>query len=367
MKPSTTSEAAVIRRLVVAILCLLTVAALFFAKDLLLPIVLGAFIALALSPIVRSLDRVGVPAVIAAILVSAVIGAAVLGLFIGAGDTLARLVDNAPAFGEELRQRLEVLIRSFKTVKDATQTVEEIAGDIETTDVERVVVQQPGLVVTAVGGFASAGTSAAIGMLLAAFFLASGRDLKRMIVNRLETHGERRSALHAVEGTQRLISRYLFTITVINAALGASVATAFAILEMDEPLLWGVAAFLLNYMPFVGTLVGVTSAAAIALVTFDAWQVALIPPLVYLALGTLEGQVVTPALVGRRLEINVVIVLLSVMFWTWLWGPAGAFLAVPMLVVVKALVEARAEEKPAVPEHDDAGEPEVKADGTARA
>ena len=361
------SEAAAVRRLLAAIFCLLAIAALFFAKDLLLPIVLGAFTALALSPIVRSLDRVGVPIVIAAILVSAAIGSAVLGLFIGAGDTLTRLADSAPAFGEQLHQRLEVLIRSFETVKDATQTVEQIAGEIETSNVERVVVQQPGLLVTAVGGFASAGTSAAIGMLLAAFFLASGRDLKRMIINRLESHGERRSALHAVEDTQRLISRYLFTITVINAALGASVAIAFAIIGMEEPLLWGVAAFLLNYMPFVGTLVGVTSAAAIALVTFDAWQVALIPPLVYLALGTLEGQVVTPALVGRRLEINVVIVLLSVMFWTWLWGPAGAFLAVPMLVIVKALMEARAEDEPALAGRDDAEDPKAASDGRARA
>jgi len=135
------------------------------------------------------------------------------------------------------------------------------------------------------------------------------------------------------------ISRYLAAITVINAGLGLAIGLALWAVGMPNPLLWGIAAFLLNYLPFLGAIAGTLGVGMVALVTFDTAGQALLAPLAYYTLTSIEGQVITPLMLGRQLAINTVAVFVTVMLWVWLWGVPGAFLAVPVLVIVKVLAD----------------------------
>jgi predicted PurR-regulated permease PerM len=138
---------------------------------------------------------------------------------------------------------------------------------------------------------------------------------------------------------ERRVSHYLLTIALINAGLGICVGIVLTVLGMPYPYIWGIAAFLLNFLPYLGALTGVALVAALSIVTFDSFSYALLPPLAYLTLTTLEGNVVTPMLLGRRLELNTVAVFLTVVLWGWLWGVAGALVAVPFLVVFKVIAD----------------------------
>lgn len=333
-----TGELRGVRRLLTGLLILQVIVAVYFAKDVLLPIVLGLLVALTLSPIVRRAARFNVPAPVAAAVLIGALGAS---LVIGAltlGDSVRGWVDEAPTLGERLKERLSSLTESMEAVKEATKEVEELANG-QGQAVQRVVIDQPGLLNAAVSNAAGAGTSIAVGLVLALFLLSSGTLFYLKLIQSFSSFRDKKNALQMIYELERRISRYLLTITAINAAVGAAVAClAFAVGLPYAPI-WGVVAFLLNFLPYLGTIVGTTLFAAVSLVTFDDLGVALLAPALYLAIGLIEGQIVTPAIVGRRLEINSVSVLLAVIFWGWLWGVAGALVAVPFLVVIKVVCD----------------------------
>jgi predicted PurR-regulated permease PerM len=135
------------------------------------------------------------------------------------------------------------------------------------------------------------------------------------------------------------VSRYLLTISAINAGLGVCIGLSMAVLGLPNPLLWGIAGGLLNFIPYLGSLVGNVLATAVAIVTFPSLAEAALVPIVYLALQILEGNFVTPFIVGRRLELNTVAILIFLSLTTWMWGIVGAIIGVPLLVVVKVFAD----------------------------
>jgi len=142
-----------------------------------------------------------------------------------------------------------------------------------------------------------------------------------------------------VKSIEERVSTYFITITLINAVLGVCVGLALWALGMPDPILFGIAAFFLNYIPFVGAIIGVSITFLIAVLTFNSLAVAALPAFVYFSLNAIEGQIITPMLVGRRLRLNAVVVFLSVAMGAWMWSFMGMFLAIPVLIVLKALSE----------------------------
>jgi predicted PurR-regulated permease PerM len=318
----------------------LGVGALYFARDLFLPLVLAVIAALTLSPIVRGLARRGLPEWLTApALVVALVGVLGLGAYL-LSYPLAEWLARAPEIGRELEWELYSLRSSLEAVEEATKRVDEIAqtgGD--EPGVDEVVVREPGFLVAASSGLAGALATAGIAALLALFLLASGDRIYERIVHVLPTFHDKRTAVEIVRAIERSISRYLLTITLINTMLGLAVGTALWALDMPTPALFGAMATLLNFLPYIGAILGVAITAAIALVSFDGLGATLAAPLVYFAFTALEGNVVTPLIVGRRLEINAVAILVGVAFMGWLWGAVGIFLAVPLLVVLKTICD----------------------------
>lgn len=171
------------------------------------------------------------------------------------------------------------------------------------------------------------------------FLLASGDLLYLRIVQSFDTLKEKRAAYDALREIEGSLGNYLASITVINVGLGVVSGLAMWALGMPSPLLWGVAAALLNYIPYIGAALGYVGAFVVALVVFDDVWWALLVGGTYFGLTAIEGQFVTPYFVSRRLQLNTVVVFLTVALWAWLWSILGMVVAVPMLVVIRVLAD----------------------------
>ncbi len=327
-----------IRTLLAFLVMLHFIVALYLAKSMFMPVVLGILIALALSPIARAAMRIGIPAPIISVLLIGGLGGGLLMSAYSLSDPVSGWIEDAPQLGAKVQERLAPVSESVEAVKSATEDVEKIAQQ-GSADTPQVAIERPSLLEAAFLNLAGLGTTIAVAFVLALFILSSGTLFYEKLVASFASLSSKKYALKAVYGLQRKISRYLFTVTVINAGLGVCVGLVAAFLGLPNAAIWGIAAFALNYLPFIGTIVGTALIGAVSIVTFDDLSYAFLAPAAYLILGTIEGQILTPSLVGKSLKINTVSVFLSVIFWGWLWGIAGALLAVPILVVVKVVCD----------------------------
>lgn len=339
-----------IRRVLVMTFLMALLTAVYFTRDVLLPIVIAIVLTLTLLPAIRTGERYRIPKGVTAVAVIVAMG----GIFFQLGYVLSgpaqTLAADAPKIAQEVQDKLGGIM---DRVADLRETADDVAGaTADTTLIDTdgdgvpgtpvaVVVEEdtPGLADQVVSGLASAGGAIGAALVLTVFLLASGDFYHRRIVEAMPRLRDKKQALTIIRDVERQISRYLGAIFLINALLGVAVGVAMWLLGMPMPVVWGLLAFLLNFIPFVGNILNVVLVAAVSLVTFDTLWDAALPPLALLVLSLLESNVVTPLFIGRRLELNTVSQLIMVAFWTWLWGVPGAILAVPFLVVVKAVCD----------------------------
>lgn len=196
-------------------------------------------------------------------------------------------------------------------------------------------VEQPSLLVFAAGSVANFMALTVVGLILALFILASGNLFYVKLIDSFSSFADKRRAVATAREIEQQISRYFLTITSINAALGLCIGAAMYAIGLPNPELWGVLAFILNFLPFIGAVTGALLVAAFGILSFDTLGFGLLPAAIYLLLTSIEGQFVTPHVLGRRLELNTVSVFLTVIVWSWLWGIPGALMAVPFLVLLK--------------------------------
>lgn len=323
-----------------AILTTITIlCAFYFAKDLVMPVLLGVLLALTLSPVSRFLVRLGLPHFVSAFLLILVTAVSVSAIIVFSATTVNSWVAEAPELGRELRDKLAGVSDTIEIVRDASQEVEDMASDASGGGAQEVIIKQPSLLDNAVSTLTSMAATIAVALVLATFLLASGDMFYIKIVQSFKSMSGKKRALTAVYDIERKVSRYLFTITLINAGLGCTIALTVGALGLEYAYIWGIAAFLLNFVPYLGGFVGSLLIGAYSIVYFDSLSYALLVPIAYQAITGIEGQIITPMLVGRRLEMNAVAVFLTVVLWGWLWGIPGALVAVPFLVVVKVICE----------------------------
>jgi len=328
-----------IRTCLVVLAIAATGVVIYFGKDIVMPIALGLLFTLTLTPPVRWLRRRGLPAGLAAVLVVLLVGGAV-----GTGAwflsaPVSDLIDTAPRIGERIKERVRDVESSAGAISEISDQIDEIAGEGDAGTTQVVSIKQPGLVSSATSTLTTGLTSLSVALVFALFMLGSGNLFYEKIVAVMPGLHEKKRALRIVHDVEGNVSRYLFTITLINATLGLVIGTLLFLYGMPGAALWGVIAAVVNFLPFVGAIIGAGLLAAISLGHYDGLWPALIPPAIYLACTTIEGNVLTPLIVGRRLELNVVAVFLTVAVWGWFWGIAGALMAVPLLVVFKVLCE----------------------------
>ena len=329
-----------------ALLVLATLAVgytLWAAQDLLLPILLGMFFALVGNPIIRLLRRLYVPRFVGALLVvvGGIAGTVALGnqLVVPASDWFR----DVP---KELRELTPKLRQLAKPVQDANRAAENIAraagGESgKKVQVVRTQVDDPYKALTATPRLLA---SVLAVVLLTLFFMVYGENLQRHAIALLPGRQQKKFTVDLLQSIEHEISRYVLTISVINALVGLIYAAILYALDvpLPEALLWGTIVAVLNFAPYVGPLIGMALMLLVGFVTYkDPW-LSVLPALIYLGLHTLEGQIVTPIVLGRRMALSPLILILALMLFGWLWGIVGLLLAVPLLVCVK-LVLARVE------------------------
>ncbi|MGP1394749.1 MAG: AI-2E family transporter [Inquilinaceae bacterium] len=318
---------------VLAVFCVL-----YFARGLIMPIVLAILLSIVLRPLVRMLEKIRVPSHLgAAIVLIALVAIVVAGAY-RLSEPAYDWVQRGPTVMRGLEDKLSGVRESLEEAQEVTQQLEDVAAVGADTDTT-VVVAGPSLsrqifdqAQTAFGGIF-------LILVLLYFLLAQGSDWLRGMVDSIQDPRRRKETAEAMANVETEISAYLRTVAVINFCLGMVTAAAMFALGMPNPLLWGVMVATLNFIPYLGAIISLGIITLVSIMTFDTPLQILLPPLVFLGLTSLEGHFITPTVVGRRLTLSPILVFFTVLLWGWLWGIPGALLAVPILATFKVLAD----------------------------
>lgn len=322
-----------VRLLAIVAIC----ASLYLAKNLLMPIAFAVVLALTFSPLVQLGARWRIPGIVSAIIIMLTITTIVASAVMGLAQPFAELVEEAPQIGSQLKEKLRDLREPMESLNRAESQAEELTKGEEPT--QEVVIKSPGLVARAADDFVSIIANLAFTLVLM-FFLLISRDLfLTKVIRVLPTLSDRKKALAVAKDIEQDVSKYLLTVAIINTILGCLVGMWCWYVGMPTPILFGVLAALLNFLPYIGSALGILITAGVAVITFDTLSSALLVPAGYFLLTVLEGQFITPAVLGRRFSINTVVILLTIGFWGFIWGPIGVLLAVPLLIIFKAFCD----------------------------
>jgi predicted PurR-regulated permease PerM len=317
------------------VMCVLMLGVLLYlARALVLPLLCALSVSLTIGPLVGYGQRHNIPAWLSAItFVVLLIAAANIAVVMLAGAA-SELVARAPELGAGLAQKLHIFDRPLAAVSEL-QTALGINASDKALDFN------PSNLVT---GFLTIVTPAALQFVLQAvtffaslFFFILGRSgFRNYAVNWFASRTARLRALKILNDIEENLGGYLIVVTAINLSLGIVTTVMAILLGLPSPLLWGAFAFVLNYIPYVGPAIMYGLLFGIGIVSYPTLLGALIPPGLFMAVTVIEGQFLTPAIVGRRvLNLHPLAIVLSIAFWAWLWGPVGAFLATPILIIAR--------------------------------
>lgn len=311
----------------------------YFARSLLLPIILAALIALFASPAVRFLVRLKFPKPLASLMVLTLlvvgVGYGVSLLYSPAATWLERL----PLLSSKLALQVDGMAESLETLKSS------MLPDRDDPDSE----DEKSPLDSALGsGFLPllsvlAQTTAIVLVQLATviiltyLFLLFGGTLLRNIVRGASTLHEKKNLVKMYQTIEHDISRYVWVISVINIMLGVATFAVLSMLGVADPLLWGVLATILNFAPYLGPFVLTLLLTAVGFVEFQSLGQALTVPAAFLVLNVIESQLVTPMALGKRFNMNPLLVVIWMFIWGWMWGAVGVLIAIPLLVCLKII------------------------------
>jgi predicted PurR-regulated permease PerM len=336
------------RAAVIVLALMAAVAAAYAARSFLAPTFVALVLAVMLSPISAALERAGAPAPAAAALT---IGPPLLALILALvwlAPLSAEWLNKAPAMVAELEREFQGVRESLQAVREAAEQVEE-AANLGGEDRDTVVLADGGLMSNLAVGAPAAVASCIYAVILMFFMLAERRRL-RLAVLKLPLSSRMRSCLgQAMIDMGSDVAHYLLITAIINLVLGALSGIVLHAFGVPNAPLWGAGVALLNFIPYVGPVVMQAVIFIVCVTTQDSLSAAIWPTLSVIALNQIEGQVVTPLILGSRLQLSPLAVFLAVGFGGWLWGIAGAFVAAPLLVMCRTLAANLLRKKPAPP------------------
>jgi len=311
-------------------------AACYAAAEIVLPIVLAFVLSLVLTPAMRVLQRVHLPRGLAAMLVILVLFATLGGLGAMLSAPATSWAQKLPTGVPKLQERLSFLSRPIAAVQKFADQAQglTIGGEAK---VVPVAVQGSGLSDRLLSGTRTFASGLLETVLVLFFLLVSGDTFLRRLVEILPRFKDKRQAVDISKQIESDVAAYLFTITIMNLAVGVATGAVMALCGVGDPVLWGTVAFLLNYIPILGPMSGVAVFLLAGLLSIDSLWAAFLPAGLYLLIRVVEGETVTPMLLARRFTINPVLVILSLVFWYWMWGVPGAILSTPMLAITKII------------------------------
>lgn len=310
------------------------------------PITLAIVIGLMFGPVADRVERFGVPpALSAGVVVLMLIGIIAAGVTLFAVP-LSEWVARAPMIWDKLQEQLANLQGPLEAVTAFQAQISSILG----SDSAMAVTVEDGGQMIGVALLAPAIMAQVLIFLASLYFFLATRDHIRISVLSLCVSRRMRwRTAHVFRDVEAKVSRFLLSITFINACVGCAVSLAMWAIGMPSPILWGAMAAVLNYIPYVGQGVMVLVLLAVGLGTQTGLENILLPVGCYVAINFIEGQIVTPHFIGRTMTLNPFVIFLSITFWLWAWGPVGGLVAVPTLLIATSIMAHALPSKPMVP------------------
>lgn len=310
---------------------------LYFARVFLLPVAVALVLYFLLRPALRLLKKIRIPEFLGAALILLLL----LGLVSYGVSQLynpaSRWINDAPKNLRQIERKIRGIRESVEEVKQRAEELEKMTT-VETEEAKKVPsieIRKPGFSDVFMVGTQKMIALAAITLVLLYFLLAYGHIFIGKLVGLVQGRQGKTRVMEMAEEIENNVSRYLFSVTVINTGLGIAIAGALYLLGMPNPFLWGVMAGLATFVPYMGAIVGVGIVGLVAVLSFESIGRALLVPVVYFLITAAEGQIVTPMILGRRFALNPIVIYVWLIFWGWMWGIIGALLAVPMLTIFK--------------------------------
>jgi len=312
---------------------ILFVVALSLARPVMLPVASAFVVTMMLGPLSARAERYRVPSLITAIVLWLLVILVFYGVIVLLAAPVVDWIGKAPEIGRNIQEKLHVLDRPLLVLQDLRDAL--LPSDKKgSLGVDIMAFIQPAILVV----------TPAIGQILiffgSLFFMLLGRtQLRRVLIAFFDEREARLRTIKIMNDIEHNLTGYLSVVALINIGIGICGGFAAWVTGLPDPVAWGVLAFILNFIPYIGALMMEAALFAVGLVSFATLAHALVAPLILLGLATLEGHFITPAVIGRRLTLNPLTVFLSLVFWTWLWGPVGAFLAVPLLIMALVVID----------------------------
>ena len=327
---------------VIGIFLILGFSAIAAGRDFLMPVTMAVLLFFVFTPLRRLAQRRGIPdaATAAGITLSILLVVAVIAY--AASGPLSRAMTNMPIISAQLEHKFDNLRDSLSDLRDAARQIDQAQSGGSGDDSRPAIrIEQDGQ--TTLGMVMSMApllvAQVMFTLILLFFLIASGDLMYLKIVQSFDRMRDKRGAYLALRQIEDSLGNYLGAITIINAGLGLAVGLAMWAWGMPGALLFGIGAFVLNFIPYLGAITGVLISAVVALVVMPGLFWPAMVALTYLGLTSLEGQIITPYFVSRRLQMNTVVVFLGVALWAWLWSVIGMIIAVPVLVVLRVLAD----------------------------
>lgn len=324
-----------------AVTTIILIAALSSAQALFIPIIVALILTIILQLPLNFLERYFIPRWVGAVLLVLVSGTAIwllAGLVTGPIQTFA---NDYQQIARELRSKQFELEIFFQEASDMGEAVAEVGKEVtermEDPSVQEVVVRDNNFLVRAASSLAESMTTFIATLTICAFMLALRRPMITLVTMLVDKPSDKLRAARIWASVEQHIGYFFLVTTIINVGLGACVGITLYVLDVPMPAFWGVLVGVLNYMPFIGPAIGAFSLLVFCFLQFDSAFQILVPPAAYLLINFFEANFITPAMVARRTEIPALAIILSLFFWGWLWGFIGLLVAIPILVIVKAV------------------------------
>jgi predicted PurR-regulated permease PerM len=316
-------------------------AALYAGREIVLPIVLAIILDLLLQPALRLLERLHVPRMLGALLLIAVLFGTIVAFVTGMSGPASSWAAKLPEGVPRLQEHLSFLRAPIEAVRQFWQQAQGyVSGDSQpAASTSQAPAIGAGLLLSIFSNTSAFAAGFLETVLVLFFLLLSGDTFLRRLVEVLPNFSDKRQAVEISQHIEHDISAYLITITIMNAAVGLTTALVMWLCGLGDPILWGAVAFLLNYVPILGPMIGVAMFTLAGLLTAKTLWLALLPAGLYFVIHLVEGEIITPTLLARRFTLNRVLVILALIFWYWMWGVPGAILAVPMLAITKIICD----------------------------
>jgi predicted PurR-regulated permease PerM len=300
------------------------------------PMVLAWVVAMVLLPMVDGLERRGLSRALTSIVLVILLIASIMVIVGALTVPLIYWVGRASELGAFLKERLQTLGNPFAIFDDIGNALSQVTGGDKSASAVNL---SSSNIVTVILSVVTPVVSETLIFLVALVFnLIYHRDIQSGMLVLFHNDSTRQMVKDTLKDIQVNTSIYFGTLTLVNICLGIAATVMTWLVGLPHPFLWGMLAAVLNFIPYLGPAIVIATLFVIGLIVFSALSHAVIAPIAYLGITTLEGQVITPTLIGHRLTINPFLVFLSIAFWTWMWGPVGAFLAVPILLCAMVAV-----------------------------